>query len=62
MLLNEKVNSLELQLMGDVILDGTDITQQLEELYVHCIQIDDSLHQKQAALGVDKCAYLTLLC
>jgi hypothetical protein len=35
--LNEKVNSLELQLMGDAILDGTDITQQVEELCAHHI-------------------------
>ena len=63
-LLNEKIRSLELRLIGNAIhdpADGADIPQQLEDSRAHQIRIVDSLRRKRAALGVDECAHLASL-
>jgi hypothetical protein len=63
-LLNDNINSFELQLMGNAIADfsdGSDVSQQLEASHVQRGQIVDSLRCKRAALGVDERAHLALL-
>jgi hypothetical protein len=63
-LLEEKMCSLELQLMGDEIFDSTNSTnipQQLEDSCAQHAWITDSLHRKRVALGVNEHAYLISL-
>lgn len=63
-LLNEKIRSLELQLMGNARFDSTDdtdIPQQLEDARVQHTQILYSLRRKRAALGVDERVHLASL-
>jgi hypothetical protein len=64
MLLNEKIRSLELQLMGNAVFDptdGTNVPQQLDDSHAQHVRITDSLRCKRAALGVDERAHLASL-
>jgi hypothetical protein len=60
-LLNDNICSLELQLMRNDFIDGSDVPQQLEGSRAQLGKIADSLHRKRAALGVDERIHLTLL-
>ena len=63
--LNKDIRSLELQLMGNAIVDptnsGSDVLQQLEGSRVQHSRIVDSLRHKRAALGVDERVHLASL-
>ena len=49
MLLNEKIRSLKLQLMGNAVFDptdGTNVLQQLDDSHAQHVRITDSLRHK----------------